>query len=66
MKVIIVLGLLFIFGVCDAQAQSKSTRIERIEIDGKVVKKNIKSIFFQVTSGLKRRELLQALLFQAS
>ena len=46
MKRIIALGLFIIFGFfCEAQAQSLSTRVIRIEIDGKEVQKHYKVFF---------------------
>jgi hypothetical protein len=46
MKRIIVLGLLIIFGFfCEAKAQSLSTKILRIEIDGKETRKSYKVFF---------------------
>lgn len=46
MKKKVVLGLLLLFGsFCEAKAQSSSTQITRIEIDGKEYKKSYKVFF---------------------
>jgi hypothetical protein len=78
MKRIIVLGLLIIFSFFgEAKAQSLSTKVIRIEIDGKEVKKSYKVFFrsndkwieaertstgFIVPSGLKNQENLAVLI----
>lgn len=77
-KRIVVLGLLVIFGFfCEAQAQSSATKVIKIEIDGKEVKKNYKVFFlsndrrieaektstgFIVPNKLKKQENLEVLI----